>query len=41
MSVLVVVITILSVVFAIESGDLSHEKFLLPVRNFLDSNPAG
>jgi hypothetical protein len=41
MSVLVVVITILGVVFSIESGDLSGEKFILPARNFLNSNPAG
>jgi glucan phosphoethanolaminetransferase (alkaline phosphatase superfamily) len=41
MAVLAVVITILGVVFAIESGDLSREKFLLPARNFLNSNPAG
>jgi hypothetical protein len=41
MSVLAVVLTILCVVFAIESGDLSHEKFLLPVRKFLDANAGG
>ena len=40
-SILVVIITILGVVFAIESGDLSNEKFLHPARTFLSSNPAG
>jgi hypothetical protein len=39
MAILTVVITILGVVFAIESGDLSQEKFLHPARIFLESTP--